>query len=254
MLKQIVKGSKDVDTGDLRLSLLLPVHNEVATIEKVIRGFYEEISCKFPVEIIVAEDGSTDGTKEVLQNLAKQIHLNLILSEERKGYMKAIKDGLEAAHGDYVLFSDSDGQHDPSDVWKLFALINTYDIVGGWRFQRADSSQRRLISYVFQTLSRLVFRLPFYRDITAPLRLVKTPTAKRISRDVKYMDESYWTEFTIRAHKAGQRITEVPVSHNSRLGGVSTQVYRPKAIPRIVASQLADLFRLWLELRGVKGT
>lgn len=230
-----------------RISLLLPVHNEVGNIERVIRDFYEELNGKIPLEIVVAEDGSTDGTKQILHNLSKELPLVLIMDDHRKGYMGGLRNGLEKVTGNYVLFCDSDGQHFPSDFWKLYEARHDRDIVSGWRVKRADSFFRRLMSRIFQRLAHLFFNLPPIHDITAPYRLVKTEVARRVSHNVRYMIESYWTEFTIRAHVMGARIKEVPVRHKVRSSG-TTRVYGILKIPKIVASQFVSLFKIRDEL------
>lgn len=232
-----------------KISLLLPVHNEAGNIERVIRSFYNELHEKVPLEIVVAEDGSTDGTKEILQSLSKEIPLTLLMDDERRGYLGGLRAGLSKVTGNYVLFCDSDGQHDATDFWKLYESRDGCDIVSGWRINRADSFHRKVMSRTFQWFAKVIFSLPSLHDITAPYRLVRTDVAKKISQDVKYMVESYWTEFTIRACTMGARIKEVPVRHNDRLSG-TTRVYGLSKIPRIVASQFVSLFKIREELNG----
>ena len=116
-----------------RISLLLPAHNEGGTIQKTILEFYQEIGTKIPVEIIVCEDGSTDGTREALLELSKEIPMRLILGDKRKGYMRAVKDGLNVIDTDLVFFADSDGQHVASDFWKLYQVRDKYPVVSGYR-------------------------------------------------------------------------------------------------------------------------
>jgi glycosyltransferase involved in cell wall biosynthesis len=230
-----------------KVSLLLPVHNEAETIERVIRDFYEEINGKVPLEIVVAEDGSTDGTKDVLQKLSSEIPMTIVMDDQRKGYMGGLRNGLAKVTGNYVLFCDADGQHYPSDFWTLYEGRNGFDIVSGWRVRRADSFFRRITSKLFQRLARMMFNLPVLHDLTAPYRLVKTDVAQKISKEIQYMVESYWTEFTIRACAMGTRITEIPVQHRLRLNG-STRVYRLSKLPRIAYSQLLGLFKIKREL------
>lgn len=224
------------------------MHNEAENIETVITEFYNEIYARMPIEIVVAEDGSTDGTKEILRELAKKIPMKLILGEERKGYSKGLMEGLSKVDTKFVVFVDSDGQHLARDFWKLYDLRDKYAVVSGWRVNRADSFQRKLMAAIFQWMAKVLFRLPRLRDITAPYRLVRSEVARFIASEFKYMNESFWMEFTIRAHGNGIRVVEVPVKHRNRLGG-STRVYEPLKIPRIALSQLTGLLKLWKELK-----
>jgi len=232
------------------VTLLLTAYNEADVIESVIREFYGEIGKKIPLKILVVEDGSTDGTKEILERLSKELPMDLLLGKERRGYSKAVIEGLKRIDTEYVFFTDGDGQHRAEDFWKLFELKDKYDVVSGWRVERADALHRRVMSKVFQWMAKRLFKLPRLHDITAPYKLMRSDVAKLIASECKYMRESFWTEFTIRACRRGFRIGEVPVSHRSRMGGGSTRVYKLWKIPRIALSQFTALFKLWLELGG----
>lgn len=228
------------------VAVILPCHNEADIIDKVVLEFHEELKGKIPFEIVVCEDGSTDGTKDVLRKLSKDIPMKAILGYERKGYAGGLKDGLKLVRAKYTFFVDADGQHTAADFWKLYALRKQYDAVSGWRVKRADNFYRRIMSKSFQLLAKLFFGLPKFRDITAPFKLTETEKAKAIAKECDYMKESFWTEFTIRMVNHGFQVLEVPVRHRERLGG-STQVYKMSKIPKIVTSQLLGLLKIRLE-------
>ena len=132
------------------ISFLFPVYNEAETIEEVIGEFYKEIGSRISIEIIVAEDGSTDGTKAILCELSKRIPMKIIFGKDRKGYSRGLIDGIAKVNTKFVVFVDSDGQHLASDFWKLYKLKDFYDIVTGWREKRADGFHRKIISSVFK--------------------------------------------------------------------------------------------------------
>lgn len=237
-------------SGKPEVTLLLTAYNEADMIEHVIHEFYGEIGEKIPLKILVVEDGSTDGTKEILEKLSKELPMDLLLGKERRGYSKAVIEGLKLIDTDYVFFTDGDGQHRAEDFWRLFELKDKYDVVSGWRVKRADALHRKIMSTIFQLVAKVLFRLPCLHDITAPYRLMRSEVAKLIASEFEYMNESFWTEFTVRAHGNGIKLVEVPVKHRNRLGG-STRVYKPLKIPRIALSQLTGLLKLWRELKGV---
>jgi glycosyltransferase involved in cell wall biosynthesis len=201
-----------------------------------------------PLEIVLSEDGSTDGTGDVIEKLSEKVPLKALLSSMRKGYARGIIDGLNHVSSEYVLITDSDGQHDPLDFWKLWERREEYDIVSGCRVKRADASYRKVMSGAFQFIAKRLFGLSDSKDATAPFKLMKTKVARAVAEDCRYMRESFWTEFTIRACKKGFKIGEVPVVHRPRLGG-STRVYKPWKIPMIGMSQLISLVKLWKELK-----
>lgn len=229
------------------VTILFPMYNEAETAEAVICEFYKELSSKIPVKIMVVEDGSTDGTKEVLKKLSETIPMTLITENHRQGYSKAIVNGLRKVDTEFVFCTDSDGQHLPKDFWTLYKLRDKYNILSGWRVKRADAFHRRMMSKIFQEMTKMLFKLPLYQDITAPFKLMKTEVAKAIANEFKYMNESFWTEFTIRAWENGAKLLEIGVNHRNRLVG-STRVYKPLKIPKIVSSQFIGLLKLWIEL------
>jgi glycosyltransferase involved in cell wall biosynthesis len=228
------------------ISLLLPAHNEADTIEKTILDLHQEIGTKIRLEIVVSEDGSTDGTKKILLELSKKIPMKLILGEERKGYMEGVKDGLRKATGNYVFFTDSDGQHIASDFWKLYEKRNSYDLIVGRKIKRQDPPHRIIISKVFHFLIRILFNLPV-RDPDTAYRLIRRQVLDEVTEETAILKYSFWTEFTVRAFKRGFRVTEVPVVHKRRLKG-GTRLYKSSKLFSIITSQMLGLFKLWWTL------
>jgi len=231
------------------ITFLFPVYNEVETIETVISEFYDEVGSKIPSKILVVEDGSIDGTKEILEKLSEKIPMALIMDDQRRGYSKALIQGLKNVDTKYVFLTDSDGQHFAKDFWELYQYKDKFDILSGWRVTRADCFHRKAMSKIFQIMAKLLFKMPSLHDITAPYRLMRSKVAKSIANDCKFMKESFWTELTVRAHEKGYTIKEIPVSHRIRIGEGSTRVYLPTKIPKIVIAHIAGLSKLWLELK-----
>jgi len=230
------------------VSILLPAHNEASTIQETVLEFYDEIATKIPVEIIVSEDGSTDGTKEALIELSEKIPIKLILDERRKGYMIGVKDGLRLSTSEFVFFTDSDGQHIASDFWKLYEKRNDYDLLVGKKIKRVDPPHRIFISTVFHLLVRLLFGLPI-RDPDTAYRLIRRKVIQDVADDAHILKYSFWTEFTVRTFRKGYKVAEVPVVHRGRISG-STRLYKATKLFSIVASQMIGLFKLGGELNG----
>lgn len=230
----------------LEVTVLMPVYNEELSIQQVLNEVYEELNGKIPFEIIIVEDGSTDRTKEVLRKLEKKMPITLILRDMRRGYSFAILDGLKHVNTKYVLISDSDGQYEAKDFWKLYKNRGKYDIVSGWRVKREDSFHRRIMSNVFQWLTRVMFKVAM-KDITSSYRLMDSRAAQVVASRYRHMQESFWTEFTVIALTKGLSIIEVPIKHKKRERG-STNVYKLIKTPGIVIRQIINLIRLWLDL------
>jgi len=239
-----------------KFSIVMPVHNEEGSILGVVKDVHNKLSKNqdLPIEIVLAEDGSSDNTKQVIIQLSKEIPLKAVLFNKRKGYAGGIKEGLKLVSSPYVLFSDSDGQHRPEDFWKLKKKLEELEsperaIVSGNRKSRSDSFHRRIISKTFQKLNGVMFDLPNIKDITSPFKLVHTSLAKSLAGECKYMSESFWTEFIVRAANLKVNIIEIPVEHSNRTQG-ETVVYKKSKIAKIVLNQLSALVKLNKELKG----
>jgi glycosyltransferase involved in cell wall biosynthesis len=228
------------------LSIVLPVHNEKQAIERVVTSLCNGISTKLPSEIVICEDGSTDGVKEVLQKLAKRLPLRVYLEDNRKGYAKAVADGLKRANNPVVFFCDSDGQYDPNDFWSLFAELGKNDMVIGRKFRRNDPLHRTILGVGFNYLTNALFGMRL-QDKDCGFRLVRKKVIDEVLDEVGTLKHSFWAEFTIRAFKKGFKIREVPITHYKRLEGI-TQIYKPKKIPSIVYDQMRGLLLLKLNL------
>lgn len=229
------------------VSLVIPVHNEAQAIERVITEFYEEIGRKIPLEIIISEDGSSDGTKEVLVELSHKIPLKLSFSDERRGYLGGAKHGLAQVTADFVLFVDSDGQYVASDFWKMYDKRRGVDLIVGRKLKRHDPFHRVFISGVFQQMIRAVFHLPLHHSDTG-YRLMNRRVLDAVLDETQIMEYSFWTEFSVRAFKKGFRLAEVPVTHRARIDG-STRLYSPwKLVSTIIPKQLIAIYLLRRDL------
>lgn len=230
------------------VSILFPVYNEDRNIRYVVNEFYHELNGKIFFDIFVVEDGSTDKTKEALMELQSKIPIKVILGETRRGYAFAILEGLKHLSTKYVLITDSDGQYEAKDFWKLYDLREKYDIVSGWRVKRKDSILRRIMSTTFHWLTRRMFNIPIH-DITSSYRLMRYEAAQTVASDYRYMRESFWTEFTVIALKKGLTIAEVPINHRKRQRG-STNVYKLPKTPSIIYRQIRGIIRLWRDIKN----
>jgi glycosyltransferase involved in cell wall biosynthesis len=231
----------------LEVEILLPVHNEAETIESTLREIYREVCHDLRVRFIICEDGSKDNSKDVLRRLREEIPMNLILSDDRKGYSRAVRDGMEALEAHYLVCMDSDGQCDPKDFQRFWDLRGTSDVVVGWRRPRADPLLRRALSRFFRFFFRLLYRVPIH-DPSCPYILVRKDVVKRLVNQLGAMQQGFWWEFVARLYRMGCSIREVEVHHRVRAGG-TTQVYDFRKMPGIFLRHLLALFRIWYETR-----
>ena len=144
------------------ISIVLPVHNEYKNLEKLIPEWDNKLSKinNLIYEFVIVEDGSTDGTDEIIKNIC--IKNNKIInnhSKEKRGYTGAVLSGIEKSTKDFILCIDSDGQCDPVDFkkfWDLKDKANENFLIGN-RINRKDSLFRIIISKMFKIYHRLLF-------------------------------------------------------------------------------------------------
>jgi glycosyltransferase involved in cell wall biosynthesis len=234
------------------IDVVLPVHNEGASIAATLREFHQKIAMEagIPIRFVICEDGSSDDTVPVLQTLAQELPIKLISDPVRKGYSRAVIDGLRATESDWVASIDSDGQCDPSDFVRLLAARPGHDLVMGYRNPRKDSPMRKLMSGAFGFVYRLLFSVRL-RDPSCPYILINRVGLNAIlSGNVGILKQGFWWEFVARATALQLVVKELPVRHRVRSSG-TTQVYHLTKIPRIAAEHLAGLCVLHGELRAV---
>jgi dolichol-phosphate mannosyltransferase len=196
---------------------------------------------------IICEDGSKDRTKDILRRLALELPLRLDLSDARKGYSLAVRDGMRMLDAPYLLCLDSDGQCDPTNLWKFWEIRGQYDVLLGWRVNRADTVIRKSFSRFFYWIYQTVFRTPVH-DPSCPFVLMKKAVSDQLVGQLGAMQQGFWWEFVARVHRGGFSIKELPVHHRPRAAGV-TQVYRWRKMPGIFVRHVAAIFRIWAETR-----
>lgn len=229
------------------LDVLLPVHNEAESIEATIREIFEAVSPHVRMRFIICEDGSVDGTKNVLMRLGASLPLNLLMSEDRKGYSRAVFDGMKSLEADYLLCLDSDGQCDPADFRKFWEARDRQDVAIGWRMKRADTLLRRVLSRAFYLVYQLFYRLPVH-DPSCPFVLARKHVIESVVSELGEMRQGLWWEFTARVYRRGFSVREIPVNHRRRSAG-RTQVYQLIRMPGIGYRHFVALFRIWSQTR-----
>lgn len=239
------------DGGVPPVSVVIPVYNEAEVIERVVRDFHAKVVSKMPgSELIVAEDGSTDGTKEILARLAAELPIRLVSGQERKGYTRAVKDALKLPQNDLVLFSDSDGQQEPDDFWPMLEKMKDYDLIVGYKHPRRDPLFRLILSRFFQVLNRLLFGVKFH-DINCGFRLIRKKVIDDVLPEINLLPQFISSEFVLRAVAKGYRVCEMPVRHYPREFGGSRGL-PVKRLPKEIWRLVVGLFRLRKEFKGKK--
>ncbi|HEY6378616.1 MAG TPA: glycosyltransferase family 2 protein [Candidatus Dormibacteraeota bacterium] len=224
------------------VSAVLPAHNEVAVIAGVIERTHAALlsAAVADFEIVVVDDGSTDGTGEAVRVTAARLAadgpraVHVVTHPVNRGYGAALSSGFEAARCDHVWLMDSDGQFDPADLTLLLAAWRPGRFVAGYRAQRADAWPRRLNHDAFFGLVRVAIG-PTVRDVNCAFKLFP----RRLGLGLRAQGAMISTELVLRARSDGVQIVEVAVPHHPRTAGTPTG-----ASPRVVAKAFAELWEL----------
>ena len=230
------------------IELVLTAHDEEESIGPTIRDFLAAARRHaLDVEILVAEDGSSDRTREVVAEVAEQSgrRVRLTPASERKGYSRAVTDAYRLARRDVVVCCDGDDQYDPDDIAALCAALSPGTVVAGARSARRDPWPRRLASWAFGCVYRGLLPVRM-QDPSSPFVAAFRPDVLRILPASPRLPQGFWWEFFARADAAGLRIVEVPVEHRRRDG--PTRVYRPLRMPRIALVHVSGVIGLRREL------
>lgn len=228
------------------ISVIFPVYNEGYIIEKMITSYYNELKGKIDFEMIVVEDGSTDGTKEILQKLQRELPIRVYMSDQRKGFQEAVIHALQFPKYDWIFLVDSDYQFEPQDFWKLLPYINQYDVILGIKIKRKDPFHRIFLSRGFNFLLRFFFHVPF-KDMDTGFRLIHRRAIEAIVKDI-HCFQYFTAEFIVRSFYKNFQIKQVGVTHLKREKG-NTNVFPIRKIPRIVVQELIGMYKLYRELR-----
>jgi glycosyltransferase involved in cell wall biosynthesis len=222
------------------VSVVLVVFNEAEIISEVVDGFHRDVTSKIPgAELLVAEDGSSDGTKEILLEKRKSIpELRLEMKPTRQGYTSAFNNAIRAARNELVLFCDASGKHDPKDYWSMVPNMETHDLVIGYKEDRQDPFYRIVLTRVFNALVSMYFGVRF-RDCNSPMRLFRRPMFEKISQEPWLQAALVNFEFSLRAAADGYKIKEVPIRHFARKHGASRGL-PVKKIPKAVLQTLGN--------------
>jgi len=229
------------------ISVILPAYNEKENIEKAVKSTRSYLQSKFKsFEIIVVNDGGTDGTQEVTEKLAKSIkELKLINHPRNLGYGATLGDGFRRSTGKLVFYTDSDNQYDIREMDKLLPLIKKYDIVAGYRLNQAAPPTRIITSYVYNLIIRILLGLKI-KDIDCSFKLYRQEAFDNI--DLKSHTGLIDAEILIKAQKAGFTVHQVGVHHYPRVKGRTIYEIGPLVNPKVPLEIFKEIKRLWPEL------
>lgn len=219
-----VTGRKGIKTGKpkkgkINLSIVIPVYNESDSVEYLYSNLNGALSkLKLKYEVILIDDGSTDGTYDELKKIHKKNDLYKIIRFRRNfGQTSAMSAGFDHANGDIIITLDADLQNDPGDIPEILAKMDEgYDIVSGWRRDRKDKAvSRRFPSIVANKIISKLTGVSLH-DYGCTLKAYR----KEVIENIDLYGEMH-RYIPAVASRIGVKVAEIPVTHHSRKFGKS---------------------------------
>ena len=200
----------------MKLTVLIPVYNEVHTIREILKRVQDT---GLADEILLVDDGSADGTRDILEELNGQGAIRVILHEKNQGKGAAVRTGIKNATGDVLLIQDADLEYDPRDYPALLQPLQEglAEVVYGSRFLGAPRRVAMFWHMVANKLLTLITNI-LYNTILTDMETGYKVFRKEVIEDIPLHAKrfEFEPEFTAKILKKGVRIFEVPISFNPR--------------------------------------
>lgn len=225
------------------ISAFFPAYNDAGTIPSMVIAAdmtLRDIADDY--EIIVVNDGSSDYTADVLEELKRSYpHLKVIHHQKNRGYGGALRTGFANATKELIFYTDGDAQYDPREMrFLLDALTPDADMVNGYKISRSDPLERKIIGKMYHWMVRTAFGLKI-RDTDCDFRLFRSYVFDKVK--LERNSGVICVEMMKKVHDAGFKIAQVPVNHYHRAYGKS-QFFNFARVFRVGV----DLIKLWREL------
>jgi glycosyltransferase involved in cell wall biosynthesis len=205
------------------VSVIVPVYNEIAHVDELLRAIHASPVKK---EIIIVDDGSTDGTREKLQAmpLADINDVTIVFHEKNCGKGAAIRTALQYAHGEYVLIQDSDLEYDPQDYPALLQPLEQHqaNVVYGVRPDRPERGLRFFLGAKLLThLTNLLYGAGIHDEATC-YKVFRRSSLAQIDLECRRFE--FCPEVTAKLCRIGEKIAEVPIAYAPRSAGEGKKI------------------------------
>ena len=200
----------------MKLSVIIPIYNEVESIREIVERVK---ATKLAWEIVLVDDGSIDGTRDLLKEMDGKDNVRVVLHEKNQGKGAAVRTGFDAAKGDVLLIQDADLEYDPRDYPTLLKPLEEgiADVVYGSRFlggpRRVVMFWHMVANYLLTFMTNILYNT-ILSDMETGYKVFRKEVIEGMTLKAKRFD--FEPEFTAKVLKRKYRIFEVPISFNPR--------------------------------------
>lgn len=228
------------------LSLVLPAYNEEENIRIVVEQALDVLpQYTDTFEIIPVNDGSSDRTGAILDELAREDdRIRPVSYAKNKGYGGAVSSGFKTSRYDYVMFMDADRQFDIHDISMLAPFVGSFDIVAGFRMERNDPLIRRINAEIFNIAVRILFGVHL-RDLDCAFKIFRGDQLR--SLDLISEGALVNCEMQAKLRRQGATLVQVGVHHYPRVAGSPTG-----GSLKVILKAMRDILILWQKMRDYR--
>lgn len=225
-IKKTNKLAKRKEKKDL--SIVIPTYNERENIEKLVRTLKNTLNQKIDYEIIIVDDNSIDGSKEILKNLSKEKEIVVLERLSQKGIFTAVKDGVKISRSKYIQTMDSDFSHPPKKINEFWKFRKGYNIISGSRFIKNGRFEapflRKYGSLFLNKICAFILGVDV-RDVGGNFHLMKKKDFEKLDLKKPSSFGEFSFELFYKAKKKKMSVKEIPFHSsfrqegNSKMGG-----------------------------------
>lgn len=216
----------------VKVSIILPTYNEAGNISALIKVIYQQLRRKnYQLEIIVVDDNSPDGTAAAVRRLSRSYPVKLMVRTRQKGLATAILAGVRRAHGQVIVFMDTDFNHQPKDIVRLINALwrggkdlvigSRYISGGGMPLSEAGPVQFFASKWGNWVVNKLILNLPVSESLSGFVAIKRASLKKLSLKSIFQGYGDYCMRLLYLVHKQGLKIGEVAVVYGRRRSGVS---------------------------------